>query len=166
MVTSRSSSVVSAAFEIQAQAEHSVAELRLQGFPNEDIGIAVRQDESRKNDQIAENAGRRAEEGLAVGAVVGGALGTAASLLIPGVGLVMAWGILVVALEGASLGAAAGGLIGGLTGLGLTEEEARHYDREVEAGHPIVVARAGTRGDEAREILRRCGGYYVETRHP
>jgi hypothetical protein len=41
--------------------------------------------------------------------------------------------------------------------MGMSEEEARHYENEFKAGRAIIVVRAGNRGEEARAILRRNG---------
>jgi hypothetical protein len=56
-------------------------------------------------------------------------------------------------------GAAAGGLVGALVGLGLSEEDARYYEGQVREGKTLVAVDAGDRPDEARDIVRRHGGY-------
>ncbi len=154
--------LVVAAFDARAQAERAVEALRQVGFPEDQIGMALRECEEEFADAVDVRAGTRAEEGLATGAVVGGALGAAVALLLPGFGPVVAWGILTIALEGVLLGAAAGGLIGGLTGLGVSDEDALFCEREFKNGHPIVVVRADGRAAEARRILVALGGYSRE----
>ena len=89
------------------------------------------------------------------GAVLGGFLGAAAAFLIPGIGPVVAGGILVTALAGAAIGATAGGVIGAFVSMGLPEHDARHYAREFEAGRTIVTVKTDGRQQEAFDILRR-----------
>ena len=65
---------------------------------------------------------------------------------------------------GAAAGAAAGGLLGALTGLGVSEEDAKFYEGEFKAGRTIVSVRAAARYDEAVRILRAEGAYDIESR--
>ncbi len=65
---------------------------------------------------------------------------------------------------GAALGAALAGLLGALTGLGVSDEDARFYDEEFRAGRPVMTVNAADRYDEAREVFRRHGGYDYESR--
>ena len=53
--------------------------------------------------------------------------------------------------------ASARDLLSTLVGLGVPEEEARHYERELEAGRIIVAVRADGGYEEAAAILRRYG---------
>ncbi len=159
MSGSSDSHLLVAAFARRDQAERALAELQRHGFRDDQVGMAQRECEAEFAEAVGERGGTRAEEGIATGALVGGALGAAVALLIPGFGPVLAWGILTIVLEGALLGAAAGGLIGGLTGLGVSEEDAQFCEREFENGRPIVVVRPAGRAAEARRILRDCGGY-------
>lgn len=89
------------------------------------------------------------------GGVLGGFLGAAAALLIPGIGPVVAGGILVTTLAGAAIGATAGWVIGAFVSMGLPEHNAHHYAREFEAGRTIVTVKTDDRQQEAFAILRR-----------
>jgi hypothetical protein len=77
---------------------------------------------------------------------------------VPGIGPVLAGGILAATLGGAAVGAAAGGLLGALTAMGVPEEEARYYEREFEACCTIVTVTAPGRAQEAAAVLHRYGG--------
>ena len=66
-------------------------------------------------------------------------------------------GVLASALTGAGVGAAAGGLIGALMGLGVPEEDARHFDRGLRTGAVLVTVQAGSRTEDAVAILERHG---------
>ena len=47
--------------------------------------------------------------------------------------------------------------------MGVPEEEARFYQGELEAGHPIVTVKTASGHDEAVAILRRNGSYDATT---
>ncbi len=54
--------------------------------------------------------------------------------------------------------------MGALVSMDVPEEEARYYEREFQAGRPIVAVKADGRYQEALAILRRGGAYDLETR--
>jgi hypothetical protein len=99
---------------------------------------------------------------------LGGVIGAGAALLIPGVGPVVAGGVLGTALAGAATGAAAGAVAGGvsgaLVGLGIPEDEARYYDEEFREGRTLMTVKTDDRYDVAGDIIRRRRGYDYETR--
>ena len=55
-------------------------------------------------------------------------------------------------------------LFGAMTGLGISEEEARQLEHEFTSGRAIVAVKAGPRAAEAAEIMRRHGGYDIQNR--
>jgi hypothetical protein len=74
--------------------------------------------------------------GAVAGAALGALLGAAASLAIPGPGVVVA-GPLAAVLIGAILGGLSGGLIGSLLGIGYSEEEAKKSEG-IRPGNVII----------------------------
>jgi hypothetical protein len=108
----------------------------------------------------------RIAAGATGGGVVGGLIGAAATLLIPGLGPITAAGVLVGALTGLLTGSVAGGLVGALTSLGVSEEEASYYNKEVAAGRVLVSVHAPNRQAEAREVMRRFGALDTQTNNP
>lgn len=158
-------STVVGVFEDPRQAERAVSELHRAGFTDDQVGLARRdgQPASGETDTGA-HTGESVATGAVAGGVLGGLLGAAAALLIPGIGPVIAGGILAASLGGAALGATAGGLLGALTSLGVPEEDARYYESEFQSGRTIVTVKAGDRSQEASGILRRHDAYDVETR--
>ena len=105
--------------------------------------------------------GTVAKEGAKVGAWTGGIFGLlvgAAFLILPGVGPVIAFGPLSVALlgglEGALAGAAFGGLTGALVGLGVSKDKAIRYESQVKAGKFLVTLRGdGPQVERARSLF-------------
>ena len=69
-----------------------------------------------------------------------------------------------MAFGGAIAGTAIGGIFGAMTGLGVSEEEARFYENEFQSGRAIVAVKAGNRCAAAAEILKRHGGYDLQNR--
>jgi hypothetical protein len=74
------------------------------------------------------------------------------------IGPILAMGPLAAALVSAAGGAAVAGITGALIGWGIPEEDAKYYEGEVQAGRYVVTVECG-QGDDARDVLRRHGGY-------
>lgn len=149
-------------FRNQVDAERAINRLKQAGFSEDQIGVAMR-DRGRQQ-ELVEDTGPQVAEGAATGAVSGGVLGGVIGLLagvgalaIPGVGPIIAGGALASTLAGAGIGAAAGGLLGALVGMGVPEEDARHFDEGFRAGGILVTVTAGSRAEEARQFLRESG---------
>ena len=158
-----SEKVLIAAFCDRDAAELAVDELENSGFSADEVGFALRGSDVGKGGMITDEEGskdaRGAVAGMAAGAGIGAILGAAAALLLPGVGPVVAGGVLALALGGAAAGTAVGGIFGAIAGLGVSEEEARFYEKEFHSGKAIVAVKCGDRMDIATAILRRHGGY-------
>ncbi len=102
-------------------------------------------------------------EGIVTGGVVGGVLGAAAAFLIPGIGPVLAGGILATTLGGAAIGSVAGGFLGIFTHAAVPEEKARYYEQEFKNGRTIVTVNAPDRTQKASEVLQHYGATDVQT---
>jgi hypothetical protein len=171
----RGRAVVAAAFEDRADAERAITALRDAGFPGERIGVALR-DRTAQGELVEDTGatGTKAAEGAATGALGGGLLGGLVGFLVglgalalPGIGPVVAGGALAsafgmaggTAVAGAGIGAAAGGIVGALVGMGIPEEEAKHFEAGFRAGRTLVTVEAGpARAGEAADLLRAYGG--------
>jgi hypothetical protein len=160
------STYVTGLYNTPESAKRAYDELRgTHGFTGDDIDV-VMSDESRARYIDAGEATLKLEEtskattGLATGGAIGGGVGAAlaalfavgSSLVIPGVGLVIA-GPIAAALAGAGAGAATGGIIGALVGAGIPEDRAMVYERGLQDGGIVVGARA--RDDAHAAALER-----------
>ncbi|MDF5725892.1 MAG: hypothetical protein PUP91_36690 [Rhizonema sp. PD37] len=159
-------------FPHRPDAEAALSELRDNGFSMNQISLIAKDGDG--SDRIAGmdrtiGAGNKADEGAAAGAATGGALGGLGGLLvglgtlaIPGIGPVMASGVIATAiataLTGGAIGAAAGGLTGGLVGLGIPENRAKVYSDRINRGEYVIFV-DGTNDEvrRAEEILKRRG---------
>ncbi len=140
------------------------------GYKSDDINVLMT-DETRKRHfgdakPGAElEGGTKAAEGMGVGGAIGGGVGAAiaalfavgTSIVIPGLGLVVA-GPIAAALAGAGAGAATGGLIGALVGAGIPEERAREYERGLNEGGIVIGTRARDAA-HAAELEKDYGSY-------
>lgn len=146
-------------FPSRERAEAAIRELKASGFGDDRIGVATRDDGTPR--EPPDTTGAQAAEGALTGAlsggVVGGLIGLLGSILVPGLGPIVVGGVLASTLAGAGVGAAAGGVIGALMGLGLSEEDARHFDSALRSGGTLVTVSAGSRTAEALAILERHG---------
>jgi uncharacterized protein YjbJ (UPF0337 family) len=112
--------------------------------------------------------GSKAAKGFGAGSAIGGGVGAAlaalfavgTSVVVPGLGLVVA-GPIAAALAGAGAGGATGGLIGALIGAGIPEERAAAYDSGLKKGGILIGTRA--RDQKQAEQLERDFGAYGGT---
>jgi len=133
-------------FADRASTESAYNALHERGYTKDDINL-VMSDETRKkhfssSDIKETEIGTKAAEGAGKGSAIGGTVGAIAgaiaalgtSLVIPGLGLVIA-GPIAAALAGAGAGGLTGGIIGALVGSGIPEERAKLYESGVKKGH-------------------------------
>jgi hypothetical protein len=162
---------VAGLFPDRASAEQAIDELKAVGFTRDQIGVALR-DRTAQGVLLEDTGTQVAEEAATTGALGGGLLGGLTGLLIgigalviPGLGPVLAGGVLATAfgvaggtaVAGAGIGAAAGGLLGALAGLGIPEAKARYFETGFRTGGVLVTVEAGARILEAMAILDRHG---------
>lgn len=135
-------------FRDRESTEHAYNTLHERGYTKDDINI-VMSDETRKKhfsgDAPETELGTKAAEGAGKGSAIGGAVGAIAgviaavgtSLVIPGLGIVLA-GPIVAGLAGAGAGGITGGIIGALVGSGIPEERARLYESGIKNGNIVM----------------------------
>src|SRR5436309_421426 len=138
-------------------AERAYNTLRERGYNTKDINL-VMTDETRKKyyahgkTEIGTKAMSGAGTGSAIGAVIGAAAGVLAaigtSILIPGLGLVIA-GPIAAGLAGAGAGGITGGIIGALVGSAISEERAPIYEKGITKGKIMIAVRPRTDEDAA-----------------
>ncbi|CAN5469666.1 hypothetical protein BH11BAC2_BH11BAC2_14220 [soil metagenome] len=133
-------------FADRESTENAYDTLHKRGYTKDDINL-VMSDETRKKhfSKGDTEIGTKAMEGAGTGSAIGGAVGAAVgiiaaigtSLVIPGLGLVIA-GPIAAGLAGAGAGGVTGGLIGALVGSGIPEERARLYETGVKDGKIVM----------------------------
>lgn len=149
-------------FKDRESSENAYNMMHERGYSSDDINVMM-SDETRKNHFSADDAdtelGTKAAEGAGTGSAIGGTVGAIAgiiaaigtSLVIPGLGLVIA-GPIAAGLAGAGAGGITGGIIGALVGSGIPEERARLYESGVKNGNIVMGVRP--RNDEDAKYLQ------------
>jgi hypothetical protein len=163
---------VLAVFSTRAEAVAAINSLLAAGFPADQIGYVTKQsddsDEVRGNlagsSELAAVAGDERHDvatGMMAGGMIGGIVAAGLALLVPGIGPILAGGVLASFFGGTLAGTAVGGLLGALTNLGISPDLAERYQSEFHAGGTIVAVHAGSRIDDAAEILEEHGGTHI-----
>ena len=142
-------------FDDYGQAKTAVTALERAGFTSSEISLVSRYSDDNTlvdGDEVSSTA-----TGATAGALVGGGGGLLAALgliAIPGIGPLVAAGVLATTLVGAAGGSVVGGLIGALTNAGVSEEDAHVYSEGVRRGSSLVtVTTDDARASKADAIL-------------
>jgi hypothetical protein len=157
--------MVTGMFKDRDSAERAYKTISDRGYEQDEVNLMM-SDEARKRhfgttttttetelgNKALEGAGAGAGIGGTVGAIVGAIAAIGTSLVIPGLGLVVA-GPVAAALAGAGAGGATGGIIGALVGSGMPEERATVYEDGVKQGN--IVMGVTPRSDEDAEYIER-----------
>jgi len=153
--------LVTGLFNDRDSAERAYQSAADRGYSKDDLNLAM-SDETRKRhfgstaSGTETELGNKAAEGAGVGGAIGGTLGAIAAaiaavgttLVLPGLGLVIA-GPLAAAVAGAGAGAATGGLIGALVGWNIPEERVKHYEEGIKNGGILMGVRPRNAEDAA-----------------
>lgn len=144
----KSDRMLTGMFRDRESTEQAYNSIHERGYTKDDINL-VMTDETRKKhfsgDVKETEIGTKAAEGTGKGAAIGGTIGAIAgvvaaigtSLVIPGLGLVVA-GPIAAGLAGAGAGGLTGGVIGALVGSGIPEERAKLYESGVKSGNIVM----------------------------
>jgi uncharacterized protein YjbJ (UPF0337 family) len=94
-------------------------------------------DDSAMGSKALEGAGTGSAIGGTLGAIIAGIAAIGTSIVLPGLGLIVA-GPIAAALAGAGAGGLTGGLIGALVGSGIPEDRAREYEEGIKNGGMVL----------------------------
>lgn len=161
---------VSGVFRSREDAERTINELRRAGLPDNRIGLVTPGSDDRDLEAgLPVTDTERPGMGRAMGAAVGGAMGAAggatlglavATLAVPGIGPVIAFGMVGAALlgvVGATAGAAVGDEVEEQLGEGVPHEDIFLYEDALRHGDSVIIAYAENdeEADKAEDILSR-----------
>ncbi len=153
-------------FTTQEAAEKAYQDALDAGYLPEDINVIMSEDSREKYyDSVLVKEGSKASEGLGIGSATGATLGgivaaiaaIGTSLVIPGLGLVIA-GPLAAGLAGAGAGSIAGGLIGSLIGWGIPEDKAKIFESGIKSGG-IVLGVESRPGSNLSSVWKNYNNY-------
>lgn len=152
------SPLVTGLFRDRDSAERAYETLSERGYSKDDVNLVMSDKTREKHFSSVEGQdtelGSKAAKGAGVGGAIGGTLGAVAaglaalgtSVVLPGLGLVVA-GPLAAALAGGGAGAATGGLLGALIGSGMPEERVKDYESGINEGGILMGVRPRTEED-------------------
>ncbi|MBD2075823.1 hypothetical protein H6F86_18385 [Phormidium sp. FACHB-592] len=138
-------------FSNRRGAEQAIAELKNKGFPMHKLSVITKAsgDDNSFNSQSVKLPSMTRAEGAKTGALTGsigvGSLSLIVgltSLLIPGVGQVLAVESLLTTFLGSGIAATAGGLYGALQGWLVPEEQANSYNESFNQGDSLLIIEA------------------------
>jgi hypothetical protein len=158
-------------FTTRAEAERAIEQLRSAGIPHDHINLLTPGASEKKIEPVPTTETEQPDMGGAIGGVIGGALGAAsgmslgaaaATMLVPGVGPVIAMGVLGAALLGAG-GAVGGAVIGEALDKTMAEDLPAHelfvYEDALRRGRSVVIVLADEdkQADAAQMVLEQAG---------
>jgi hypothetical protein len=144
-----SAHAVTGLFKDREHAVQAYQALIDRGYRKEDISVMMTEETRKKyfppGVEPDSELGHKALEGAGAGAAIGGTAGAilaaivavGTSLVIPGLGLVVA-GPIAAALAGAGAGGIAGGVIGALVGAGMSKDRAEIYQEAIRKGGIVL----------------------------
>ena len=170
----KNSRMVTGLFRDRDSAERAYNAVADRGYDKDDVTLMM-SDDTRKTyfadtdtelgSKAAEGAGIGAGIGGTIGAVLAGIAAVGTTLVLPGIGLVVA-GPLAAALAGAGAGGVAGGLVGALIGAGIPEERVKHYEEGIKSGGILMGVNPRSPEDAAhieRSWLDSSGEHIIGT---
>ncbi|MFO0929948.1 MAG: hypothetical protein U0736_23485 [Gemmataceae bacterium] len=165
--------MVTAVFRTPLDAQTAYEQLLARGYAVKEISVLM--SDSTRTQLHAEHessseAGSLAVEGMGVGGAIGTAVGATiaalaavgTSMVVPGLGLVIA-GPIAAALAGGGAGAVTGGIVGALVGYGIPEPDAAAYQDALRNGGVVmgVVPRDSDQADEVKDVFRANHGVSI-----
>lgn len=144
-------------FRDRESTENAYKSLQEKGYTKDEINV-IMSDETRKKyfsgDAKDTEIGTKAAEGAGKGSAIGGTVGAIAgviaaigtTLVIPGLGILIA-GPVAAGLAGAGAGGLAGGIIGALVGSGIPEARAKLYEKGIKDGKVVLSVRPRNSND-------------------
>jgi hypothetical protein len=153
--------LVTGLFPDRESAEAAYGTASARGYSAGDVNL-VMSDATRDrhfapdSEGVETELGNKAAKGAGIGGAIGGIGGAIAAavaavgttLVLPGLGLIVA-GPLAAAAAGGGVGAAGGGIIGALIGWAMPEERVKHYEEGIRKGGILMGVRAKTDEDAA-----------------
>jgi hypothetical protein len=162
---------ITGVFHDRVEAERTVEELEDLGYDRSEISVITNETpelrggkvEGTKGERVASDAGFGATYGGALGAILAGVAATGTIVATGGAAAPLIAGPAAAALAGLGAGGVAGGVIGALVGVGVPEDHAKHYERELAEG-ALIIGVTARPGDEpnVRAILEDGSVEYAD----
>src|SRR5262245_58988112 len=168
----RAMQIVAGTFAMRAEAERAAGQLEVLGVLRDRITLLSPGTNPHKAAPVDD--GERPGVGRAIGAVVGAGtgaavgfpLGAAVSMMVPGLGPIIASGVIGALLFGAG-GAAVGATLEESLVAGMPRDDLFLYEDALRRGCSVVIAliEDDSRADRARESLESTGAEGIDAAH-
>jgi hypothetical protein len=148
-------------FQAFPQAEAALTALRNAGFDEEQLNILTPSSPEEQIHSVPVTEAEHAGVGRALGGLIGGTGALSlATMFIPGVGPVMAAGMVAAGLVGGAAGVAIGGAVEDATTEGLDADDIFPVEHALRAGNTAVIINAHDEKqfERARDIIHENGG--------
>jgi hypothetical protein len=154
-------SLVTGLFKDQDSAENAYKSLADSGYSADEIDVVMSEETRRKyygkDTTLETEVGNKTAEGAAIGGAVGGTVGAIAAaiaavgttLVLPGLGLVIA-GPIAAAIAGAGAGGVTAGIVGALIGWGIPEDRLKEYEQGINDGGILIGVKSKSEDDQRR----------------
>lgn len=154
-------SLITGLFNDQDSAENAYKSLEASGYNANEIDVVMSEETRERyygeNATLETEVGNKAAEGAAIGGAVGSTVGAIAaaiaavgtSLVLPGLGLVIA-GPLAAGIAGAGAGGVTAGIVGALIGWGIPEDRLKEYEQGIKEGGIVIGVKSKTDDDTRR----------------
>jgi uncharacterized protein YjbJ (UPF0337 family) len=139
--------ILTGMFNDRESAERAYNSALSRGYTKDDVNLMMSDktrdtwfadgDDSAMGSKALEGAGTGSAIGGTLGAIIAGIAAIGTSIVLPGLGLIVA-GPIAAALAGAGAGGLTGGLIGALVGSGIPEDRAREYEEGIKNGGMVL----------------------------
>lgn len=152
-------------FETKEEAEKAYNDALAMGYKPTDINVFMSKESQNKYyDSVLVKEGTKAGSGASIGGASGAALGgiiaalaaMGTSLVVPGLGLVVA-GPLAASFAGVGAGAMAGGLVGALIGWGIPEDKAKIFEAGINSGGIVLGVNEFPSASKLAKLWQRGG---------
>lgn len=142
------SGIITGMFRDSESAENAYSSLLDRGYSKDEITVLMSEDTRDNNfkgkeadtdlgNKAMETAGKGSAIGGTLGAIVGAVAAIGTSVLLPGLGLVIA-GPIAAGLVGAGAGGLTGGIVGALVGSGIPKDRAKYYEEGIKEGGIVM----------------------------
>jgi len=150
--------LITGLFKDQDSAEEAYKKATAMGYGHNDINVVMSEETRVKyygqDATLETEVGNKAAEGAAIGGAVGSVVGATlaaiaavgTTLLLPGLGLVIA-GPLAAGIAGAGAGGVTAGLVGALIGWGIPEDRLKEYEQDISNGGILIGVNARSEED-------------------
>lgn len=137
-------------FSKHEDADEALFHLKEAGFDSDEMSIIAREDTVKKY-RSKDSGG----DSIVTGGILGGLAGillTAVPIVLPGIGILVAGPLTI--LTGLAVGAVTGGVIGTLVSIGVSENQAKSYEKHLQKGGVLLTVPVSDKSlEKAQKIL-------------